>query len=323
MKFGLQKVFAPVTNLAGKAGFKVKKYSPEICLGAGIVGIGATVVLACKATLKADEVLDNYTAAKEKIEKAKEASKEMDGIVYEDSDAKRDKAIAMKDLAIGFTKLYWPAAAVGVLSIGLVLSSYGIMKKRNLSMIAAYTALDEGFKRYRGRVKEKFGEEAEKEIRTGIKKAKGFVVEEENGKEKVVEKDVLTMDDVMMEDPSDYAMIFSEATSTQFVKGDPIYNESFLKGQEAVFNNLLKLRGYVLLADVYQALGFPRTPASLITGWIKDSANGDNYISFGIRGPVYTETGEHVMKTGRIVKTLSEKEWYLDFNVDGVIWNLI
>lgn len=322
MKAVVKKIAAPVGKVAAKVSFKVKKHSPEILLGVGIVGIGVTVVTACKATLKAGDILDEYAEAKEKIEEAKEASKEKGDGKYTEADEKKDKIIAYKDMAIGFAKLYWPSAAVGALSVGCILWSYGIMKKREIGLISAYTALQEGFKRYRAGVVEKYGKEVDKELRTGLKAEKKFVTRtDEDGNQKTEEEEVMTIDDAKMLDSMYFTKLFSESTSTQYTRGDSYYNEAFLKAQEAYFNQLLGARGYVFLSEVMTALGLKVTPESILTGWIKEG-NGDGFVDFGIV-PVASESGDSVLKTGRIVKTWNQKDFMLDFNVDGVIWNLI
>ena len=40
-----------------KAGFKLKKHSPEILVTAGVVGVVASAVMACKATTKVNDIL--------------------------------------------------------------------------------------------------------------------------------------------------------------------------------------------------------------------------------------------------------------------------
>lgn len=48
---------------------------------------------------------------------------------------------------------------------------------------------------------------------------------------------------------------------------DPKVNYLFLKGVQRHMNNLLGIRGHVLINDVYDALGFERTGAGCIYGW--------------------------------------------------------
>ena len=47
-----------MTKMTGKASLTIKKYSPEILLGAGIVGLVGSTVMACQATPRIEEVVD-------------------------------------------------------------------------------------------------------------------------------------------------------------------------------------------------------------------------------------------------------------------------
>ena len=319
---------APIKRFGARAVFKVKQKSPEICLIAGI-GCGvATVIVACKATLKADEILDKHADAMKRIEDAKEAvlSGTVEGETYGDEEIKKDQLIAKKDLVLGMGKLYAPAVGLGLLSIGLILTSYRIINGRYVGLMGAYTALDDQFKKYKKRVVDAVGEDKEREIRTGIFKKKGYVEEvDEYGKNKVVEKELEQHDPTL--DDGDYGdmVVYSEFTSSAWQKNDPYYNEAFLRAQETYFQNLLIARGYVFLIEVKRALGLIPKPEDAIKGWILDPADPAAHapLSFGIRGPIFRETGDHPLKNGKIVKTLSGKEFVLEFNTDGVMWNLI
>ena len=72
----LANISTKVSKIAGRTGLVLKKKSPEILLAAGLVGFVGTVVLACKATLKADEVLDEHEKKMEDIKDAKRISDE-------------------------------------------------------------------------------------------------------------------------------------------------------------------------------------------------------------------------------------------------------
>lgn len=329
MKF-LEKASLPVKRFGSRALFTMKKKSPEICLVLGLGTGAAAVVMGCRATLKADTVLDQYSETKEKIEEAKRVAEsgEVEGIVYSETDYKRDKAIAFRDLIFGMGKLYWPTILLEATSIALILTSYKIINGRFVGLMGAYTALDDGFKKYRARVAEAVGPEKEMEIRTGVAPKKGYVKEKNDvGEDKVVEKTVDQRDGTLDTDGLDYGgcFIFSEHTSKEYQRHDPVYNESFLKAQETYFKNVLASRGYVFMSEVKRALGMKILDNDFISGWILDPACPHEHpeLSFGIRGPIFRETGDHVMKTGRIVKELSGKEYLLDFNCDGVIWNLV
>ena len=57
-----------VTSLANRGGLLLKKHEPEILVGLGIVGFGASVVTACHATLKIDDILAEHNETMEKID---------------------------------------------------------------------------------------------------------------------------------------------------------------------------------------------------------------------------------------------------------------
>lgn len=326
----IEKAILPVKRFGARAVFSMKKHSPEILLGLGVIGFVGTTVVACRATLKADEVLDTYADAKKRIEEAKAEveSGEVEGLTYSDDDMKHDQMIATKNLIFGMAKLYAPAIGLGLVSIGCILTSYKIINGRFVGLMGAYTALDDSFKKYRSRVVDAVGAEKEMELRTGVKKKKGYVTETDDvGEKKVVEKEVDQREDGVLDNEYGDFVVFSEHTSTQYQKHDPIYNESFLRAQEAYWNNVLFSRGYVFEYEVRKSLGVKQSKddKSVLRGWILDPADTQSHapLSFGIRGPIFRETGDHVLKTGRIVKELSGKEYLLEFNTDGVIWNLI
>lgn len=294
----------------GRAGLKLKKHSPEILVVSGVVGVVASAVMACKATTKLDAVLaesqDNVDKIKNYIEEKGYSEK------YTEEDGKKDLAIVYVQSGLKVAKLYAPAVAVGALSITAILAGHNITRKRNVALAAAYTAVDNAFKEYRGRVVERFGEALDKELRYNIKtKEVEEVVQNEDGTETVITKKVDFIDTM----PSLYAKFFDE-TCLGWTK-DHEYNVMTLRNQQKAANILLKKKGYLFLNDVYEMLGFERTKAGQIVGWLYDekNPNGDNYIDFGIWDVTKPDNRQFV--NGH------EKAILLDFNVDGEIIDYI
>ena len=320
------KLAAPVVAGVSKVKFQAVKYSPEICLVLG-VGTGiATVVTACRATLKADDILDQLEDEKGRIETATVEAEEK-GIEYTEKDKNRDMTIAYTHAAVGFLKLYGPTIALGAISAGFIFCSYGIMRKRNLGLIAAYKALDDGFRKYRARAVERFGEDVDYELATGVKKNKVMVkdVDPETGEVKTEKKEVSTIDEVAMEDSSNYDRVFARGLSRNCTSYDPYVNEAFLLGQQTHWTHMLQTRGYVFLSEVYDALGFPVTQASRHVGWILDPADPNKTqkkVSFGVIERLYLKDGDYVHPTGKIEPSYVDSGYYLTFNIDGIIWNL-
>lgn len=78
---------ANLTRTFNRTGLKLKKHSPEILLAAGIVGVVASGVMACKATLKVEEIIDD---AKDKIDTIHEVSADPTmAEKYSEEDSKR------------------------------------------------------------------------------------------------------------------------------------------------------------------------------------------------------------------------------------------
>lgn len=294
-----------------KFGFQIKKHSPEILLVAGVVGAVASAVMACRATIKAKEIVDK---SKEDIAiihdcMANETLKENGE--YSDEQGKKDLTIVYTNTAVDLAKLYGPSVILGTLSIASILTSNNILRGRNVALAAAYAAVDKSYKEYRGRVREKYGEEADKELTFDIKaKEVEKTVVDEKGKEKKVKETVL---DSNSNAHSPYAKVFDELNDNW--ENDSEYNTMFLRKTERWANDYLKSHGYLFLNDVYKALGFQPTRAGQVVGWIYDPINpvGDNYVSFGIDN-LY-DNGVRLFVNG------NESAVWLDFNVDGDILN--
>ena len=157
---------------AGKAKLKGKQYSPEILLVTGIVtGIG-TVVVACKSTLKAPEIIEETKKTVDAIHEASE-SDQISVEQYTDEDRKKDLTIAYTQTVVKFGKLYAPALVLGAVSLTSILASQNILKTRNVALASAFDIVTNQYKDYRGRVAERFGKEVDDELRYNIK-AKTF-----------------------------------------------------------------------------------------------------------------------------------------------------
>lgn len=297
-----------------RVGFKFKKHSPEILVGAGVVGVVASAVMACKATTKLDDVLAETKDTVDKIHDVTEHPEKIpEGKEYTVEDSKKDLTIVYTQAGVKLVKLYGPAVVLGTISIAAIIGGHHILRKRNIALAAAYTAVDKGFKEYRGRVLERFGEEVDRELRYNIKaKEIEKTVTDSNGKETVVKETVDVADPNLT---SDYARFFDDGC-TGWTK-DPEFNLMFLKDQQRYANDLLKSKGHLFLNEVYDMLGIPRTQAGQVVGWIYDEKNpiGDNFIDFGI----YDIADERK----RSFVNGYERTILLDFNVDGNILEMI
>lgn len=296
-------IMKSVNGVASKTVMKLKKHSPEILVVAGIAGTVVSAVLACKATTKVAEILDETKGTLDTIHEGMETGA-INGQEYTTEDGKKDTVVVYAQTGMKLAKLYGPAIVLGTLSITSILASNNILRKRNVALGAAYAAIDKSFKEYRGRVIERFGEQVDTELKYGIKakKFEEIEVDPETGKEKKVKKTVMVADPNLQ---SDYAVYFD--SKSRNYETNPDYNRMFLKAQQAFANDKLQTRGHLFLNEVLDDLDLPRTPAGQIVGWTKDGPDG--YVNFRIvEVERETEDGRH------------EPALLLDFNVEGNIW---
>lgn len=310
----MKKITIPtnVSRNLHKVGFAIKKASPEILVAVGIIGVGASMVMACKATTKAGAIMEETKAGLDAIHECADNLELAEK--YTEEDKKKDTAIVYLQTGVKYAKLYGPSVLLCVASLGCILKSHDIMRKRNMALAAAYAAVDKGFKEYRGRVIERLGAEMDKELRYNIKaqEIEEEVVDEKTGKTKKVKKTISVMDPNAY---SPYAIVFDDGNIGW--DKDPELTKFFLVQQQNYANDMLKSRGYLFLNDVYEMLGAPRTKAGQVVGWIYDEKCpvGDNFVDFGIFNIDDPKACDFVNGRERVI--------VLDFNVDGNIWEMM
>ena len=304
VKFPEVKFSEEVSRKIGMAGLKLKAASPELLVGIGIAGVIVSTALACKATLKAETVMNE---AKETLNKIEECKETVDTEKYSEADYKKDIRLVYLQSCVKMAKIYAPAAVMGIMSITCILAGHDILKKRNIAINAAYSAAAKSFSDYRERVREELGEEADRRFRYNIKKKEKEVTEpDKNGQEVTVKKEVNTSD---YDGRSGTARWMDDCKN---VDGKDLeYKLWKVKCYETTCNQLLRSRGYLFLNEVYEALGLPITSDGQVLGWIYNDRcpNGDNYVDFGL---------QEVMRDG-----YDETSYLLDFNIDGNILNEI
>lgn len=279
----------------------------------GVIGTIASAVMACKATTKVGDILEESKKTIDTIHEFKENPEKAEKYEYTEEDSKKDLAITYCQTGVKLAKLYGPSVVLGALSLTSMVASNRILKKRNAALGAAYAALDKSYKLYRGRVAERFGEEVEKEIRYNIKaKEIEEKIVDEKGKEKMVKKTVNMVDGLAY---SPYARFF-DASSREW-EDDSEYNLMFLRAEQDYATDRLRAKGFLSLNEVYERLDIPTTKEGQIVGWVynPDDPVGDNYVDFGI----YQINRE---ENHRFVNGY-EPTILLDFNIDGNLLDLL
>lgn len=325
MKF-LKSIGTKAKCVGLKAAAKVSKRSPEILMVVGAVTFVGTVVVACKQTLKCEEVLDAHERKMKDIEDCLELAKEEEsGVSYDEQMAKKDKAIAFAQTGIGFVKIYAPAILLGVVSITCFGCGFHILKKRNLALTVAYGALDKAFKEYRGRVKEELGDESDQYFRYGYKKVKNGLVAKKNPETGEIEAvEGTDLDTVPWDENMDPGSVLNNATfvfapeTSKYYFPDEIHNDVSI---QAARNNMqidFDMKGFLFLNDVLKALGITEVPYGQLVGWKKGI--GDPYIDFRTK-KVYRKASSDRKRNPLGLEY--ECIYEFDFNTCGVIWDKI
>lgn len=293
-----------VTRLASRSTLKLSANSPTILVISGVVGLGVTAVMAAKATRKIDPVVEQHKKDRANI----------GYVVKHDKVMRREQQTAIVEMyyntSVSMLRIYGPTIAVGTLSAASVLCGHKILKGRHVATMAAYSGLQEQVRAYRDRVAKTLGEPAEKDIWDG---AHGEWVEDPDhkGEYKLQPK---------YDDAESMAALrpwFDETCDNW--RPDPQSNYLFLKGVQTHMNDLLQRRGHIFLSEVLDALRLPRTPESIVSGWIwrPDDPTwvGDNYVDFG-----FMTSNSPDALAFREEQAASVQ---LNFNVDGIVYNFI
>lgn len=295
---------AKVTTRVAREVLRVRKNSPVLMFSAGMVGAVTATVLACRATLKVEEVIAEAEKDRAKMD---EATVRFPEKYTEENRAEDDRYLKVK-IAVSIAKLYAPAIGVGVVSVGLLTGAHVVLSKRNAGLTAAYVALDRGFREYRARVVGELGEDKDREFLYGVTE-KEIVEEGEHGHEvKTIKRNGL------VKGKSIYAKLYDE--SNKHWSPHPWDNKTFIQVQQSWLNDKLRANGYVMLNDAYEALGLDKTSAGAVVGWVRNTRTGDGYIDFGLDDKSDAAISDFMINR-------DNNGVWLDFNVDGPVFELI
>lgn len=263
---------------------RIKAKSPEILLGLGLIAGAAAMVTACRATLKADEVLNYHKEKIDEMDKAyqvansEEFKNDPEAPVYDEDLYLNDrKAITMKT-AVRFFKLFALPLGLSALSVTCILASRNILNKRYVTVVGMYNGLLETFNLYRQRVRDEVGEIMDRHYMYGTEI--GEITEEtvdENGKKKKEKRQTENVPEIPKDNTS---RVFAEGNKNW--DSNPVFNLMFLRSRMQIFTDKLMSGQPVFLNEVYDELGFDLTTEGAFIGWLKDDPNCDNCVDFGI-----------------------------------------
>jgi len=302
-----------------RVGFWTRKKSPELLVAGAIVAAAGSIILAIRATPKAEVVLEKANSEIKRIKTDMHDDNKIANQEYSVSLGKKEltKVYAKTGLELG--KLYLPTAIGFSLTVAGILSSHRIMKGRNMALAAAYTTLENGYRSYRERVAAKVGQGIENDLFRNVHSEKKEVIEYDKDGNEVVKTKAVKGPHVQVD--SDFTVIYDE-NAKGWVR-DTNMNINTLALKQKYLNQKLQYSGAVFLHEVYEELGIDihslgekKSQASRILGWIYDPSDDsrDSYISLGLFDPMGNRN-EYAMQALRN----NDQELFLEFNVDGDI----
>lgn len=300
-------------------GYEIAKREPQICIGIGIIGMGASVVQAVRKGPKAKELIEDFKLG---LKVRDEAQEIMDFLPEEDVDEivertgwsyQQETLAVIGETAIQFAKEFWSVGALFAFSTVSILHGYKVLNGWFVGAVGAFNGVSEAFKTYRERNIEKNGKQNDYYCMTGVEMPE---LNEKNepvtpNAEKVTEEAKQTS----------YKFVFSKQNSKKW-SGEFWCDLMFLRGMQNLFTDKVKANEPVVLNDVLDVLGFEKTPGGAVTGWIK--GNGDNMVDFGIEGidESWNARNEVLRYDPRLIYHEDGKcDIVLEFNVDGIVWD--
>lgn len=211
---------------------KLKRASPTILTCFSAVGVIATAVLAVRATPKALRMIEEAEYKKRR-----------------DTD---DVLTPIETVRVAW-KPYIPAAGVGLATIVCLFGANGLNKRQQASITGAYIFLDKAYREYKAKVRELYGEDGERQVRSEIARDKR---------------------DQGVEEGSDGVLLFFDFFSGRY------FNRSMEQVIDAEYqlNRKFVHNDYVTLNEFYDLLGLDPVDFGDSLGW--SIGAGENFYNY-------------------------------------------
>lgn len=282
-------------RFASKVSLRAKKNAPELFMVAGAIAVVASVVEACFATKKAEEIMKEHNENVELLQ----------GDAGEDADLRP----VYIHTCLKMAKTYALTVGTCVLGIGCFVGAHKEMRKRltvaSTSLLATVTAFDE----YRKRVVEDGGREKDIQYRYGltdISPAEDTDISSGDAVNSLSDTtySAITSRETIEEDYR--TKYFNADTSKVYISNNFDMNKYTIIGVQRTLQTELEAKGFIFLNDAYEQLGLDKTKEGYRLGWIYRE---DKVIDFK---PVVMVSDDEMNPT-----------FVLEFNIDGPIISLL
>ena len=244
-----------------------KVNEPTIKLVGGIAAGAGCVVTACVATTHLDEVIDEHNHEMDILNVTKEHP---DKVVAEYREQYTpDKYVANKTAiyirtGLNIAKTYVVPAALGTLSVALLVSGHGDLMARNAALSSTLASVTASFDHYRDNVRKVYGEGVDDKLCQVLDE---HTIEELDDDGKPTGKTKTTYSPSGEYYNNIYMFNFAPDTTRCWTNSASL-NLAFLKNQQDYAQRKLNAQGYLFLSDVLIGLGFNETKPSRCCGWV-------------------------------------------------------
>lgn len=251
-----------------------KHNAPTIAVVSGSIAVIAGGILACRATLKAEDIIDQHQKQMDCIKEATENH----GDEYTDNDRKKDKVQVYASTAGKFARLYGPAVLLEAAGFAAIFGGFGLIKKRYGVALTTITTLDNRLADYRKKVIDRFGKEVDEEFtkqRGQFHEIEQKVVDEE-GNETIKTINAINVDDIVEDD---FTRIFDYRNPKW--ENSYLFNDNLFSNLEQWYTHNLQSNrmDHVFLNTILKELGFEETGIGHFYGWTNKPGC---FVSFGV-----------------------------------------
>lgn len=216
---------------AKHVGHLVQTNSPTILSAVAVVGVAATGYLTFRATWAGHRLVTD------------------ENLTRQSTGSSLPIPLTKQEQALKIWKLYIPAVAAGVGTVGCIVLSNRIHARRAAAMLAAYGVLSGDFDEYKAKAREILGEKKSKDIQDQIAQDKVTKVPAPLG--------------IPLEDGQTW---FCDLNTMRYFKSD---RQSVEKARND-FNYMLPKESYMSLNDMYSLIGIDSTELGKTVGWKAD-----------------------------------------------------
>lgn len=227
-----------IQTIASNVHTAMRRHSPEILTGIGVVGMVTTTIMAVHATPKALSLMEEEQELR--LRKYQREDKVMS--------FPHLAPLSKKEIFVLTWRCYVPSAITGVLSVVCLIGANSVNTRRNAALATAYTLSESALKVYKDKVIETIGEKKEQTIHDAI------------AKDKIEQNPVNTKEIIITGNGN---TLCYDALSGRYFKSDI----EKLKRAVNELNRQMLDETYISLNDVYYGIGLDNIKLGEDIGW--------------------------------------------------------